>query len=48
MGTRVDSLERTIATLQAEIARLAAQIEKFLPKRKRKPFGRSQTDQSCP
>lgn len=33
---RVDTLEKTVATLQAEIARLTALLEKCAPKRKRK------------
>ena len=42
---RVDILEKTVTTLQAEVARLAALIEKFLSKRKRKDPGQPQTDQ---
>jgi uncharacterized small protein (DUF1192 family) len=41
----VDTLERAITTLQAEIARLTALIEKFPPKLKRKFSGKSQKDQ---
>lgn len=41
---RVDSLEKIVTTLQAEIARLTALIEKVLPKRKQKSSGKSPTD----
>ncbi len=34
LRSKVDTLESTVNTLQAEIARLTAAVEKFLPKRK--------------
>ncbi len=43
---RVDTLDKTVSTLQAEVARLVALIEKFLPRRKQNSFGESQKDQS--
>ena len=39
---RVDTVEKLIATLQAEIARLATLLEKVLPKPKQKSPGKSQ------
>jgi hypothetical protein len=36
---RVDTLETTVATLQAKVDRLIALVEKLLPKRKRKSSG---------
>ena len=40
---RVDSLDKTVSTLQAEVARLVALIEKFLTKQT--SSGKSQKDQ---
>jgi hypothetical protein len=40
---RVDTLDKTVSTLQAEVARLVAFIEKFL--HKQKFSGKSQKDQ---
>ncbi len=37
MRSKVDTLENTVNALQAKVDRLAALVEKFLPKRKRKP-----------
>jgi hypothetical protein len=42
---RVDTLDKTASALQTEVARLAALIEKFLPKQKQKSSGKSQKDQ---
>jgi len=43
---RVDTLDKTVSTLRAEVARLVAFVEKFLPKQKQQSSGRSQKDQS--
>ncbi len=43
---RVDGLDKIVATLQKEVARLAASMEKFLSKRKPKSSGKPQTDSS--
>ncbi len=37
---KVDTLENTVNTLQKEVTRLTALVEKFLPKRKRKSSGK--------
>ena len=44
LRSKVDTLENTVNTLQAKIARLTALIEKFLPKRKGKSSGKPQKD----
>ena len=41
---RVDTLDKTVSTLQAEVARLVAFIEKLLPKQKQKSSDKSQKD----
>jgi hypothetical protein len=42
---KIDTLENRVNTLQKEVARLAALVEKFLPKRKQKSSDKSQKDQ---
>ncbi|OQY37277.1 MAG: hypothetical protein B6243_00960 [Anaerolineaceae bacterium 4572_5.2] len=44
---RVDTLEKTVTTLQTGFARLTALVEKSLPKCKRKSSGKQQKSQSC-
>jgi hypothetical protein len=41
---RVDTFERTVIALQAEVARLTALIEKILSKSKQNSSGKSQTN----
>jgi len=43
---RVDTLENVVFTLQAEVARLAALIEKFISKSKQKASGKPQKNRS--
>jgi hypothetical protein len=45
LRSKVDSLENTVNTLQTKIDRLAALVEKFLPKHKRGTPGKPQKDQ---
>ena len=40
LRNRVDTLDKTVSSLQAEMARLVALIEKFLPKQKPKSSGK--------
>ncbi|MBN1991326.1 MAG: hypothetical protein JW953_01380 [Anaerolineae bacterium] len=42
---KIDTLENRVNGLQTEIARLAALVEKFLPKRKQKSSGQPPQDQ---
>jgi hypothetical protein len=45
MRGKIDTLENRANILQKEVARLAALVEKFLPKRKQKSSDKSQKDQ---
>ncbi len=45
LRSKVDVLENTVNTLQAEVTRLTALIEKFRPKHKRKSSGKQQKNQ---
>ena len=44
MRGKIDTLENRVNTLQKEVARLAALVEKFLSKRKQKSSDKSQKD----
>jgi hypothetical protein len=46
MRGKMDSIENRVNTLQKEVARLTALVEKFLPKRKQKSSDKAQKDQS--
>lgn len=45
LRSKVDTLEHTVATLQARIDRLTTLVEKFLPRRKGKTPSKPQKDQ---
>ena len=45
LRSKADTLENRVNALQAAVDRLTALVEKFLPKRKGKTFGKPQKDQ---
>jgi len=40
---KIDTLEKTVNTLQAQVDRLTVLVEKFLPKRKQKSSGQQKS-----